>query len=111
VSWSRTSLAKELSSDIVGFIQTEQFMRGWNCDVGSAQSYDLQRSVAPGKPRFNSENHPIRDMDPVWGSSGRMTTILWQGVVQGQDAIVAWVVRLASAQPPFRCVLSAAMSI
>ena len=66
----------------------EEYAEGW---LRQAMYYDLQRSVAPDNPIFNSENHPIRDSDPVWVSGDHMTTMLWQGAVHGQGATTTWV--------------------
>ncbi len=56
-----------------------------------AMYYDFQRSVAPSKPLFNSENHPIEDDTPIWVAGRHIRTVYWQGAIHGQGATTTWV--------------------
>ena len=53
--------------------------------------YDFQRSVAPGQPIFNSENHPIEDDRSIWVPARHIRTLYWQGAIHGQGATTTWV--------------------
>ncbi len=66
----------------------EEYAEGW---LRQSMYCNLQRSVAPDNPIFNSENHPIRDADPMWVSSDHMGTMLWQGAIHGQGATTTWI--------------------
>jgi hypothetical protein len=74
-SYSRTGLHRD-------------FAQGWR---RQAMFYDLQRSISPDNPIFNSENHPIQDANPKWVSGDHIRTMLWQGVMHGQGASTSWV--------------------
>ena len=65
-----------------------EYAQGW---WRQAMFYDFQRSIAPEKPIFNSENHPIEDANAMWVSSDHMRTMLWQGAIHGQGASTTWV--------------------
>ncbi len=56
-----------------------------------AMYYEFQRSVAPGHPVFNSENHPIEDDTPIWVPGRHVRTVYWQGAIHGQGATTTWV--------------------
>jgi len=56
-----------------------------------AMYYDFQRSVAPGQPIFNSENHPIEDDRSLWVPARHIRTVYWQGAIHGQGATTTWV--------------------
>jgi len=56
-----------------------------------AMFYDLQKSVAPENPIFNSENHPIEDDVPMWISARHIRTHYWLDALHGLMATTTWV--------------------
>ena len=56
-----------------------------------AMYYTFQRSVAPGQPVFNSENHIIRDDHDQYYPGNHIYTALWEGFMQGMGATTIWV--------------------
>lgn len=53
--------------------------------------YDLQKSVMPGNPIFNSENHIIEDDTPKWVSPQHIRSHYWLDAIHGLAATTTWV--------------------
>ncbi len=53
--------------------------------------FDLQKSIAPENPIFNSENHIIEDDAPAWVSPRHIRSHYWLDAIHGQAATTTWV--------------------
>ncbi len=71
----------------VGYPGSDLYAQQW---LKQAMYFDLQRSLS-NAPIFNSENHIIRDNDPLYYPSEHIRTALWQGAIYGQGATTIWV--------------------
>ena len=56
-----------------------------------ALNYTFQRSVAPDKPVFNSEDHIIGDGDTRYIPESHIRTAYWTQALHGQGAATTWV--------------------
>jgi len=70
-----------------GDLPTEYLQR-WQ---DMALNYTFQRSVAPDKPVFNSEDHIIGDGDVRFIPASHIRTAYWTQAIHGQGAATTWV--------------------
>ena len=59
--------------------------------LNMAMNYTLQRSVAPGNPIFNSENHIIVDGDTHYIPAAHIRTAYYTQALHGQGATTTWI--------------------
>ncbi len=72
----------------VGYPGSNDYAQGW---LKQIMYYTFQRSVAPGQPVFNSENHLITNNSERFYPNEHIYTALWDGFIHGLGATTIWV--------------------
>ncbi len=56
-----------------------------------AMMYTLQRSMTPGKPIYNSEDHVVQDFSTHFIPAAHIRNAFWMQAIHGQGAATTWV--------------------